>query len=108
MASSSVFTALLTLSLLVGCSTQLPTLESTLDPDDQGVSAVVNGKDASPTDYRFMVALYIRTEDPQTTLFCGGTLLDGNSVLTAAHCVAPPRLCCTPEHYRCRSASGYL
>ncbi len=88
--SSSAFFALLTLSLLVGCSTQPPTLESTLDPSDQAVSAVVNGEDASPTDYRFMVALYIRTEEPETTLFCGGTLLDGNSVLTAAHCVAPP------------------
>lgn len=55
-----------------------------VEPKIVGGTPVPNGK------YRFMAYLTIRTTDG-STFACGGTLLDPNSVLTAAHCLVNAR-----------------
>src|SRR5918995_2225765 len=52
-----------------------------------GGTAVPNGK------YPFMAALLDkrRAGDAFDELFCGGTLIDKNSILTAAHCLVNPK-----------------
>ena len=53
--------------------------------------AIVGGTEVKPVGkYPFMVALLYGKDpakNPQRNLFCGGTLIDKDSVLTAAHCV---------------------
>jgi len=44
---------------------------------------IVNGYEAIPHEYPFMAALMNRKRQ-----FCGGSLIDENHILTAAHCVA--------------------
>ena len=44
---------------------------------------IVNGFEAVPHEYPFMAALMNRGRQ-----FCGGSLIDDNHILTAAHCVA--------------------
>merc|ERR1711881_19756 len=44
---------------------------------------IVNGVEAIPHEYPFMAALMNRHRQ-----FCGGSLIDDNHILTAAHCVA--------------------
>jgi secreted trypsin-like serine protease len=55
-----------------------------------GTQVKVGGTQAMPVmKYPFMVALVANwdpTREPQKHLFCGGTLIDKDSVLTGAHC----------------------
>jgi len=44
---------------------------------------IVNGEEAIPHEFPFMAALMNRNRQ-----FCGGSLIDDNHILTAAHCVA--------------------
>merc|ERR1712045_932070 len=44
---------------------------------------IVNGVEAIPHEFPFMAALMNRNRQ-----FCGGSLIDDNHILTAAHCVA--------------------
>ncbi len=47
--------------------------------------AIVGGGLASPGEYPWMAAIY--NDDPSYGQFCGGTLVDADTVVTAAHCV---------------------
>ena len=47
---------------------------------------IINGYDASP--HPWMASISYNGKSPLETHFCGGTLIDANTVLTAAHCVA--------------------
>ena len=60
---------------------------ASVSPMIVGGTAVPNGK------YPFMAALLDtrRAGDAFDELFCGGTLIDKDSVLTAAHCLVNPK-----------------
>jgi secreted trypsin-like serine protease len=50
---------------------------------------IVNGGDASITDFPYQAALYDPTSGPPSvSQFCGGVVLNSTHVLTAAHCLA--------------------
>lgn len=58
-------------------------LSSPIPQDDfQGLEQIVGGVEASAGDFPFIVSLQRSTG----AHFCGGTLLNANTVLTAAHC----------------------
>jgi len=50
---------------------------------NQDQERIVGGKNADPGEWPWMVALFNGGRQ-----FCGGSLIDNNHVLTAAHCVA--------------------
>lgn len=55
------------------------------EPEVQGQT--VGGNPVSNGKYSFMVSLQVRGIPNNSGHFCGGTLIDRDSVLTAAHCV---------------------
>jgi secreted trypsin-like serine protease len=48
---------------------------------------IVNGTDASITDFPFQVLLFDATTDPSDGRLCGGAVRDSTHIITAAHCV---------------------
>lgn len=48
---------------------------------------ILNGENATVGEFPFMVSVHDRSGEH----YCGGTLLDGYHVLTAAHCAARQR-----------------
>lgn len=54
------------------------------DPSAPEVAAIIGGEEADPGEFPFQVALVTTSNRFQ---FCGGTFIDGDWVLTAAHCV---------------------
>ncbi len=51
-------------------------------------ASIVDGSDASITEFPFQVALYDpRAGSPAKGFFCGGVILDATHVATAAHCL---------------------
>ncbi len=77
------------LGLVGGCgSSSSTTLTSTtVLPNTTETSLIVNGQPVT-SRYPYMVGL--KDASRSNLPFCGGTLIDSNSVLTAAHCAAPP------------------
>lgn len=71
-------------NLAIGKSDLGKTSLGSIGPQIIGGTPVPNGK------YPFMAILQIKTTDGTTSL-CGGSLIDSNSVLTAAHCVVDAR-----------------
>ncbi len=56
--------------------------------DEPILPLIVGGGPADPGEYPWMVALVnASTANPYNGLFCGGSLIDAEWVLTAAHCV---------------------
>ena len=47
-----------------------------------------SGQDASPGLWPWMASLWYPDETGVLKILCGGTLISGSHVLTAAHCVA--------------------
>jgi len=65
--------------------TPTPPLEAT---DEPVMPLIVGGGPADPGEYPWMVALVdASTANPSNGQFCGGSLIDAEWVLTAAHCV---------------------
>ncbi len=54
------------------------------DPSEPAVAAIIGGQEAELGEFPFQVALVTAATRFQ---FCGGTFIDGNWVMTAAHCV---------------------
>ena len=54
------------------------------DPSEPAVAAIIGGNEAEPGEFPFQVALVTAASRFQ---FCGGTFIDGDWVMTAAHCV---------------------
>ncbi|KAG5263079.1 hypothetical protein AALO_G00282290 [Alosa alosa] len=52
-------------------------------------SSIVGGEDAAPGRWPWMVYLYITYENQ--ALYCGGSLINSQWVLTAGHCLYKPR-----------------
>jgi hypothetical protein len=48
---------------------------------------IVNGSDATITDFPFQVLLFDSSSDPSNGRLCGGVVRDATHVVTAAHCV---------------------
>lgn len=67
----------------------LPALAAAKPVPDVGISTVnvVGGQEASATEFPFIVSLESKTEGEEGH-YCGGTLLNSLTVLTAAHCLA--------------------
>ena len=53
-------------------------------PSDPHIAAIIGGEEAEPGEFPFQVALVTAASRVQ---FCGGTFIDGDWVMTAAHCV---------------------
>jgi len=54
------------------------------------VGKIYNGQDAVPNSWPWMVSLRGRRENGSYTRhFCGGSIIDEKTILTAAHCVTP-------------------
>ncbi|MYJ16565.1 MAG: trypsin-like serine protease [Gemmatimonadetes bacterium] len=54
------------------------------DASEPEVAAIIGGEEAEPGEFPFQVALVTESNRFQ---FCGGTFIDGDWVMTAAHCV---------------------
>ena len=77
--------AVLTIAMVVSLGATVPALaeDGSVEPRVVGGTPVPDGK------YPFMTSIQANTskKPPYKEHFCGGTLIDQNSVLTAAHCV---------------------
>jgi trypsin len=68
-------------NVFVALAMALPAMGAAL-PQDLGIQEIVGGELAVAGEYPFIVSL----QTSGGSHFCGGTLVNGNTVVTAAHC----------------------
>jgi secreted trypsin-like serine protease len=72
--------------------TNLPAFNKSATRDasgaDETLTRIVGGYAAPSGKWPSMVALYIRLPNRQPQFFCGGTVIDAEWILTAAHCLS--------------------
>jgi secreted trypsin-like serine protease len=76
-----VVLALIAVALLVGLAPNAPAGAQT-DGDK-----IIGGTVASPGEYPYQIAIIGDPDDPFNSQFCGGSVIDRQWVLTAAHCM---------------------
>ncbi len=75
------------LALTVGCSTNSVPNTVAQVPEAR-TDLIINGQPATPGEWPWMVAILdARTSNNYQAQLCGGTLIESNYVLTAAHCL---------------------
>jgi trypsin len=67
--------------VFVALAMAMPAMSAAL-PQDLGIQEIVGGEAAVAGEYPFIVSL----QSTGGSHFCGGTLVNGNTVVTAAHC----------------------
>jgi secreted trypsin-like serine protease len=102
---SVVFVMALTLISTISVRAQNPTSYSTPTPTPHPTAApsgpiepqIVGGQPAGPAEYPWQVAIVqAAVSNPLFGQFCGGSLIDSEWVLTAAHCVIDSGLVTNP------------
>lgn len=86
-----VLCAVLGVAMAVGCGEAPPDFNADYDAMEArgvGRDAIVGGTVAEIGAWPWAVALVRQGEDPDHNVFCGGSLIAFNLVLTAAHCVS--------------------
>lgn len=78
MAKRSLYTAIETLYLI---------FYAMISVSVSGQTRVVGGKQATPNSAPFIVSLQ-KSDNGKSTHFCGGTILNANWIVTAAHCLS--------------------
>ena len=57
--------------------------------DDSTDVRIVGGKPALPNEFPWMAALVYENSNGKSLIFCGGSLISPNVILTVAHCLKP-------------------
>lgn len=75
------------LALTIGLLAVVPA-RTHAEPPEPNVPTIIGGREADPGEWPWQVALIYAGGDLYWDQFCGGSLIDAQWVLTAAHCAA--------------------
>jgi len=73
-------------ALLVLLAVMVPAVMAAAQTDP-GTPRIVGGQEATPGEWPWQAALVMKEADPYNGQFCGGSIINKDWVLTAAHCV---------------------
>ncbi|GAL85329.1 transmembrane protease serine 5-like [Sporocytophaga myxococcoides] len=68
-------------------------------PADAQIKRIIGGKNAVKGAYPWMIGIgYSNISAPKSSIYCGGTIINNEWILTAAHCVTTEESNTTPYH----------